>query len=161
MLVHVLHPTPHSSHLYYKNGKVSALLWKYGPLKHSPEIAMGRKRENHMQVKGGFISMFRRTGAKRVRMRGDKHSYCMQGLSPLCIFQYNTSRQYHGTVCMCTSQTPTRKISLKYKMTRLCVNLLERVPKNFLQRCQSATPSSALMTTDRGSNSVSFDDGAV
>lgn len=62
---------------------------------------------------------------------------------------------------MCTSQTPTRKIGLKWELTRLSVNLLEHEPKKFLQRCQSAVPSSALMTADRGSYSVLLDDYAV
>lgn len=41
-------------------------------------------------------------------------------------------------VSMCTSQTPTLKISLKWKSTPLCVNLFEHEPENFFQRCQSS-----------------------
>lgn len=45
---------------------------------------------------------------------------------------------YHDMVSMCTSQTPTLKISLKWKSTPLCVNLFEHEPENFFQRCQSS-----------------------
>lgn len=45
---------------------------------------------------------------------------------------------YHDMVSMCSSQTPTLKISLKWKSTPLCVNLFEHEPENFFQRCQSS-----------------------
>lgn len=94
-------------------------------------------------------------------MRTEAHGTVIMhaGFEPVLHFSVYLS--YHDTVCMCTSQTPIRKISLKWKLTCLCVNLLEHEPKNFLQWCQSTAPSLALMTADRGSYSVSFEDYAI
>lgn len=119
-----------------------------------------KMRENRMQVEGGFSSMFHRTGTKRcVSVEANIHNACRvwAGSAFFSIIHLN----YYDTVCMCTSQTPTRKISLKWKLIQLCVNLLQHKPKNFLQRCQSAAPPLALTTADRGNYSVSFDDCAV